>query len=63
MSNDLQDQVHDQMSRRTFLTNSAGKSCLQCNEKSKSYFTGKESCVPITFPYIPTKEYKEWIEE
>ncbi len=32
-------------------------------EKSKSYFTGKESCVPITFPYIPTKEYKEWIEE
>ena len=32
-------------------------------EKSKSYFTGRESCVPITFPYIPTKEYKEWIEE
>lgn len=32
-------------------------------EKIKSYFTGKESCVPITFPYIPTKEYKEWIEE
>ena len=32
-------------------------------EKSKSYFTGKESCVPITFPYTPTKEYKEWIEE
>ena len=32
-------------------------------EKSKSYFTGRESCVPITFPYTPTKEYKEWIEE
>jgi len=32
-------------------------------EKSKSYFTGKESCVPITFPYTPTKEYKERIEE
>jgi hypothetical protein len=32
-------------------------------EKSKSYFTGRESCVPITFPYTPTKEYKERIEE
>ena len=28
----------------------------------KSYFTCKESCVPITFPYTPTKEYKERIE-
>ena len=32
-------------------------------EKSKSYFTGRDSCVPITFPYTPTKEYKERIEE
>ena len=31
-------------------------------EKIKSYFTSKESCVPITFPYTPTKEYKERIE-
>lgn len=31
-------------------------------EKSKSYFTGRDSCVPITFPYTPTKEYKERIE-
>jgi len=30
--------------------------------KSKSYFTSRESCVPITFPYTPTKEYKERIE-
>jgi hypothetical protein len=30
--------------------------------KSKSYFTGRDSCVPITFPYTPTKEYKERIE-
>lgn len=30
--------------------------------KRKSYFTGKDSCVPITFPYIPTKEYKERVE-
>lgn len=30
--------------------------------KSKSYFTGRESCVTITFPYVPTREYKERIE-
>ena len=30
--------------------------------KRKSYFTGKDSFVPITFPYIPTKEYKERVE-
>lgn len=30
--------------------------------KSKSYFTGRESFVPITFPYTPTREYKERIE-
>jgi hypothetical protein len=23
----------------------------------KSYFTGSESCVPITFPYVPKREY------
>lgn len=32
-------------------------------EKSKSYFTSRKSFVPITFPYTPTSEYKEWIEE
>lgn len=30
--------------------------------QSKSYFTGRESAVPVTFPYVPTREYKERIE-
>ncbi len=30
--------------------------------KCKSYFTGRESAVPVTFPYVPTREYKERIE-
>ena len=28
-------------------------------EKSKSYFTGRESAVPVTFPYVPTSVYEE----
>lgn len=31
-------------------------------EKSKTYFTGRDSCVPVTFPYTPTRVYEEWIE-
>ncbi|NBX88051.1 MAG: hypothetical protein EBQ97_05985 [Bacteroidetes bacterium] len=30
--------------------------------KSKSYFTGADSRVPVTFPYIPVREYKERVE-
>lgn len=29
----------------------------------KSYFTSKDSCTPITFPYTPTTEYCERSEE
>lgn len=32
-------------------------------EKSKSYFTSRESRVTVTFPYVPKTEYKEWIEK
>lgn len=32
-------------------------------EKSKSYFTSRESRVPVTFPCVPKTEYKEWIEK
>lgn len=32
-------------------------------EKHKSYFSGRGSRVPVTFPYVPKTEYKEWIEE
>lgn len=31
-------------------------------KKHKSYFTTRDSCVPITFPYVPTREYKEGVE-
>lgn len=31
----------------------------ETGEKSKSYFTGRDSFVPVTFPYTPTTEYKE----
>jgi hypothetical protein len=37
-------------------TNDAG-------EKYKSHFTNHKSKVPVTFPYTPKTEYKEWIEE
>ena len=32
-------------------------------EKSKSYFGNWKSRVPVTFPYTPKTEYKEWIED
>ena len=31
-------------------------------EKFKSHFTNRESRVPVTFPYLPKTEVKEWIE-
>ena len=31
-------------------------------ESSKSYFTGRDSCVPITFPYTPVRTYEEYKE-
>ena len=31
-------------------------------EKFKSYFTGRDSCVPITFPYTPVRTYEEYKE-
>lgn len=31
-------------------------------ERYKSHFTNGESRVPVTFPYTPKTEYKEWIE-
>jgi hypothetical protein len=35
----------------------------ETGEKHKSYFTSRESRVPVTFPYTPKTEYKEWVEE
>lgn len=32
-------------------------------ERHKSYFTNHMSKVPVTFPYVPKTECKEWIEE
>jgi hypothetical protein len=32
----------------------------ETGEKYKSHFTNRESCVPVTFPYVPKTEYKEW---
>jgi hypothetical protein len=29
----------------------------------KSHFTSKESQVPVTFPYIPKTQYKEYVDE
>ena len=34
----------------------------EAGDTYKSYFTGAESFVPITFPYTPTREYRERIE-
>lgn len=31
-------------------------------EKYKTHFTSRESRVPVTFPYVPKTEYKEWVE-
>jgi hypothetical protein len=35
----------------------------ETGEKHRSYFTSRESRVPVTFPYTPKTEYKEWIEK
>lgn len=35
----------------------------ETGEKRKSYFTSRESRVPVTFPYVPKREYKEWIDQ
>lgn len=35
----------------------------ETGEKYKSYFTSRGSRVLVTFPYTPSKEYKERIEE
>lgn len=35
----------------------------ETGEKRKSHFTNYKSRVPVTFPYVPNTEYKEWIEE
>ena len=35
----------------------------ETGERYKSHFTSIESRVPVTFPYTPTKEYKERIGE
>lgn len=35
----------------------------ETGEKYKSHFTGRESRVPVTFPYTPKTEYREWIEK
>lgn len=35
----------------------------ETGKKSKSYFTNYQSRVPVTFPYIPKTEYKEWVDE
>lgn len=32
-------------------------------EKYKSHFSNWKSRVPVTFPYTPKTEYKEWIED
>jgi hypothetical protein len=31
-------------------------------DRHKSYFTGKDSRVPVTFPYTPTTEYREYVD-
>lgn len=34
----------------------------ETGEKHKTFFTSRESCVDVEFPYTPKSEYKEWIE-
>ena len=34
----------------------------ETGEKYKSHFTNNKSRVPVTFPYTPKTEYKEWID-
>ena len=35
----------------------------ETGEKRKSHFTNYKSRVPVTFPYSPKTEYKEWVED
>jgi len=35
----------------------------ETGEKRKSHFTNFKSRVPVTFPYTPTTEYREWSEQ
>lgn len=35
----------------------------ETGEKRKCHFTNFKSRVPVTFPYTPTTEYREWVEE
>ena len=35
----------------------------ETGEKYRSHFTNHKSRVPVTFPYLPNTEYKEWVEE
>jgi hypothetical protein len=35
----------------------------ETGEKRKSHFTNYKSRVPVTFPYTPKTEYKEWVED
>ena len=35
----------------------------ETGEKYKTHFTSRESRVPVTFPYTPKREYKEWVEK
>lgn len=35
----------------------------ETGEKFKSYYTSRESRVPVTFPYTPKREYREKVEE
>ena len=35
----------------------------ETGEKYKTHFTSRESRVPVTFPYTPKREYREWIEK
>lgn len=34
----------------------------ETGEKFKSHFTNIQSRVPVTFPYTPKTEYKEWVD-
>jgi len=34
----------------------------ETGEKHRVYFTNHKSRVPVTFPYVPKTEYKEWVE-
>lgn len=35
----------------------------ETGEKYRLHFTNHKSRVPVTFPYVPNTEYKEWIDD